>query len=196
MRTKLISASALVCLLCASASGAPVINVGLIQAEPDTVKTFAIEVTGGDPIQGLDLYVQVGDGGLTNGGTDAAPVITAVDITGAGTLFAGNNNGQSAMSAGPLIWSASTTTASGTVAASGVLGYVTIDTTGTQVGQSYDLLLSGVGKNLGIGPDGVETAFAGFSADSISNGTIEIVPEPLSLSVLAVGGLLAWRRRR
>ena len=45
---------------------------------------------------GIDFYVQIGDGGAVNGGMNTAPTITALDITGPGTIFHGRYTGVTA----------------------------------------------------------------------------------------------------
>ena len=188
-------ASAAVLLAAATAFGAPIIDVGAHDFLPDTSGTIAITVSGGDAVEGLDLYIQIGDGGSDNGGTDTIPVFTSIDIVGAGTMFNGNNTGQVNTFEGDLLRVASTTTDSGTVNATGTVAYVTIDTTGTSDGESYPLLLKGVAAGM-FPPSGVDTDFAGVPID-ITNGTINIIPEPASALLLLIGApLLGLRRRR
>lgn len=180
----------------------PIINVGghdlLSGGSP---QTFALYASGDVAVQGLNFYIQIGDGGAANGGSGTKPIITNVDIVGPArssigpaTLFDGNNTGQFDISTTDLLWAVSTTTNSGTVATSDTrtLAFVTIDTAGTAVGETYPLLLSGVGG-------GVDTDFAGIGAN-ITNGSIRIVPEPSTLALLAsLVALLpavVWRRKR
>lgn len=136
-----------------------------------------IYVSGGDAVEGLNLNVQIGDGGPPLGGTTIAPVITAVDFI-TGTIFDGNNNGQSDIATFPLFYAGSTTTSKATVAADGLLATLTIDTTGFLFG-SWALQLG----NTDNGP----TDFTVVAA-SITDGTIS-VPEPSGL-VLALATLL------
>jgi hypothetical protein len=179
------------------ASAEPVIDVGEHLLLPDATQTIAIYSSGDETVQGLNFYVQIGDGGEDNGGTDTKPIITTVDIVGSGTLFQGNNTGQSTIGS-KLLWAASTTTDAGTVSDNGLLAYVTIDTTGTKLGDVYALSLTGTGAGI-FGDPGLDTDFAGIAA-TITNGSIRIVPEPGAFVLL--GGLLAflpvvlWRCRR
>ena len=179
------------------AFASPVIDVGNILLPPGEISTFSIDVTGGGAIQGVNFYIQIGDGGDDNGGTDTKPIITALDIVGPGTLFNGISNAQSTDStANDLIWFADTTVlaAVGTTEANGLLAYVTVDTAGTAAGEVYDLFLTGVAAAI-FSSSGKDTDFTGVSAD-ITNGTITITPEPATLSLLALGGLALMGRRR
>ncbi len=156
----------------------PEIVVGTLQIRADRPnQVLRIYVAGGQMVQGLDFYVQIGDGGAVNGGTDTMPVITSVDIVGPGTLFNQSNTGQTNAFSSDLLWAVSATTNPGTadqIAAAGVLAYVTIDATGTVEGESYSLLLSGVAEGI-FGAPGVDTGFAGIEA-VIANGILEVVP--------------------
>jgi hypothetical protein len=197
VRVRLLAVLAAVCLLTAGAWASPIINVGTIEAQPGEIKTFSISVTGGGAVQGLDFYIQIGDGGTANSGVGTKPVITDVDIVGLGTLFNASNVGQTNAFTSDLLWAASTTTDTSKASyldASGVIAFVTIDTAGTTVGESYPLLLSGVAKGA-FGEPGVDTGFAGVPA-AITNGQINIVPEPATLSLfgLALMGIVARRR--
>ena len=82
-------------------------------------------VTGDDQIAALDLAIVLSG--------PPGPVITAIDITGPGTIFAGNNVGQSLCPAPDdlpgLTPFVSTKTAFGTVLANGLLARLTIDMT-------------------------------------------------------------------
>jgi hypothetical protein len=85
-----------------------------------------------EQVAGLDLYLFV------NNNVVPAPIITAVDVIGPGTIFHPNNVGQ--FSLGPPYDvpgqqpSAITTTSSGFVVADGILAFVTVDTTGVPAG--------------------------------------------------------------
>ncbi|WP_428388471.1 hypothetical protein [Mucisphaera sp.] len=96
-----------------------------------------------EPVQGLNLNVQIGDGGPEAGGIDG-PSITTVDLF-TGTIFEWNNTGLGSASGVliPQIAFYSTTTASGTVPADGLLARITIDTTGFFSDDGpFDLVLS------------------------------------------------------
>ncbi len=119
-------------------------------------------------VSGIDLFVQVGDGGTTVGGDDTGPRITSLDLV-TGTIFAANHTDVFTDPA-PLIWGATTTTTAGTVAANGVLATLTIDTTGITTGQ-FDLILNPPGT----GP----TAFADTGiVTNLTNGLLQIGAAP------------------
>ena len=126
-----------------------------------------------------NFYIQVGDGGSANGGSDTIPVITNIDIVGPGTIFNESNTGQTNTFTSDLLWAISTTTdasVAGQLVADGLLAYVTFDTTGTILGESWSLMLTGVATGI-FGDPGVDTSFAGVPAN-ITNGTISIVKNP------------------
>ena len=155
----------------------PVIVVGSHRLLPNTPnQTFPIYVTGGGPVQGLNFYIQVGDGGVPAGGTDVGPVITSVDILG-GTIFQSNNNGaydtdgSGANDTVPMFEGRTTSTASGSVNASGLLGTVTIDTTGLVGKHTWALKMANTRNG--------STDFAGVPAN-ITNGTLSTDSLPVA----------------
>ncbi len=142
-----------------------------------------IYVSGGNPIEGCNFNAQIGDGGPAASGT-AAPVITGIDLeTG---IFAGNNQGQVDQGSIPQVAMFSITTATGTVSASGILARLEIDTTGYFGDQTWTLALDATHNGT--------TDFAPAAA-TITDGAINI-PEPATLSLLAIGGLAMIRRRK
>lgn len=175
-----------------SAHGQPSINVGNHTLLPNTPgQTIPISVSGGTLVQGLNFNVQIADG-FPTGGTVDGPNIADVDVLGTAlnpTIFFGNNTGQQDIRTDPQVWSASTTTAAGTVSASGLLGIVTVDTTGW-FGGTWGLFLGSTQE----GP----TDFALINA-TITDGSITVVPEPASTFLfgsLLFGGALVLRRFR
>jgi hypothetical protein len=151
----------------------PTITIGTIQLQPNTAgQVVELSVTGGDAVPGLSLYLQVANGGpefetlagLTPGSGIDGPAMTAIDLV-TGTIFDGNNTGQTDGSdpAIPQVAFVYITTASGTVAASGLLARVTFDTTGL-TGGTYPLSLTVLGS---------PTDFAGVEA-ALVDGTLVV----------------------
>ena len=102
------------------------------------------------------------------------------------------NDGQTTIASFPQAWAVSTATATGTVAADGILAHVTLDTTGFSVG-------SGPFSFSVTDPLGTPTDFAGVVAE-LTAGQIEIVPEPsggsawfIAMLVLCLRLRPAWR---
>lgn len=166
----------------------PIVVVGDHLLLPDTPnQSIAVYVSGGQAVQGLNFYSQLGpDPWATDG-----PVLSSLDIL-TGTIFAGNNTGAIDVEQAfgvdlPMFEGRTTTTLSGSVAATGLLGTITIDTSGIQSG-TWDLRL----EDTANGP----TTFAGVPI-SITDGSIRVVPEPTAalLGLLAVVSLATLRRR-
>ncbi len=168
----------------------PVIVVGNNALQPNQAGQFiSIYVSGGQAVQGVNFNVKIGDGGTLTGGTDTGPTLQNVDLTSG--IFAPNNTGQS-NGTSPLLWNSVVTTSSGFVNADGLLAILTVSTVGIPAGTI---------KSLSLTPDpifGGNTDFAGLSAN-ITNGTISVVPEPSSISLMIVGGImcgsLLYRKR-
>ena len=158
--------------------GVPTVVVGTHHLEPDTPdQVVEIHVSGGDAVQGLNLYVVVANGGpeleLIEGGLPAGtgipgPAITYVD-TITDTIFASNNLGLDIVPDGdieiPQVATVYTITASGTVPADGLLARVTLDTTSFLEG-TYALSLTVLDY---------PSDFAGIPID-ITDGLIVIDP--------------------
>jgi PKD repeat protein len=146
----------------------PVIDVGTHVLLADTPgQTIAIRVSGGHAIDGINFNFQLGDGsdGL------AAPVFTGLEII-AGTIFDGKNSGQYGPTVLPHIAMDGTVTAANQmVYADGVIGYVTIDTTGFDTG-AWPLSM---GNTLN-GP----TDFAGMPA-TILDGLLVVKHKPVAM---------------
>jgi hypothetical protein len=114
--------------------GTPTIEVGhhiLVADTPGQV--VRVHVEGGDSVQGVTFNLQIADGGPEAGGEMRGPVIRQVDLL-TNTVFATNNTGQRDLGSFPQIAIHATTTAAGSVPASGLLATVTIDTTGVTNG--------------------------------------------------------------
>ncbi len=197
---------ALLLSLPVAASATPLISAGTHILQPNTPgQVIAILVSGlpGDPIldqgqvvgggeafAGVNLSLMVEDGTF-------GPTITGVDLVGAGTVLAGNNNGQQDYS--PFYVApgreivAYATTSNGYVGPNGVLAFLEIDTTGVLPGE-YDLHLS----HSVFGQSDLPPFFV--TDTLIEDGLLQVVPEPSSvvLGVFAMAGLGAFaiRRRR
>jgi hypothetical protein len=144
--------TAIALLVCAPAQAASVTvgNHVLLANTPN--QTITVQITGGEQVAGEDFWAQIGDGGTYNNGSNSKPSFTNVDVI-AGTIFTANNLGPFGdptvgNAAHPLIWDDGTVTASGSVAAAGLLATLTIDTTGLNSG-SFPLTLTGVASAIG-----------------------------------------------
>ena len=156
-----------------------------------------IGVTGNDNIEGLGLIQ------LVNGGVGPAPVITAVDILGPGTIFGSVANTGMGLFGPPsdppsLAPAVFTSTASGTVLANGILAHVTVDTTGIP-GGNYAWTLT----NPDIGPTdfGLDLATGELIFPTVIDGVLFVEsPEPSSVNLAifaaAGAGIVAYRNRR
>lgn len=158
-------------------SQAATIHVGDHQLIPNVAgQQIEIFVTGGEAVSGVNLFVQVGDGGPELGdfgvapGTDG-PAITAVDLK-TDTIFALVPNDQDDLPGLPQVAISSIEFGSPgqTTLAEGKLVTLTLDTRGFQSG-SWELRLTNVLFELPNGP--FETDFAGVGID-IVNGSINI----------------------
>lgn len=171
-----------------------IVTVGDHNLVENGTTTFDVLVTGGDPVQGLNVFFQLGDGGTIAGGDDniPAPSIVSIDAI-SGTIFDGNNQGQNddANNTARLFVS-SIVTVNGTAMGTGKLFSVTVDANNATAGSQFDLLL----RNANLG---ATTDFAGIPATSLGSGmlTISAVPEPSALGLVGlVGCISAFRRRR
>jgi hypothetical protein len=197
--------AALLGIVCTTCQAAVIIvgNHNLAANTPG--QTINISVSGGEAVAGMNLDVQIGNT-LSSPGV---PSITSVNMI-TGTIFAGNNSGQTDVTTYPQYYNGNIATASGTVPASGLLFTLTVDTTGIFSG-SWDLELANTLAEL-LPPNGISTELVNASGQpftpAITNGTISIqqvtpptqVPEPTTLvawgAVSLVGAAGYWRRRK
>lgn len=184
---------ALAALAAAQVAQAASIVVGTHTLLPNTPgQVIDIVGTGGEALGGMNFYASVGDGGPDLGGADLLPLMSSVDIIGAGTIFGANNTGQIGGSfvtgsfgqdIGPGLYAAAnTTTSSGSVPFAGVIARLTIDTTGIQAGANDILIPLRVtwppGNPLGDAPTKVVLAAnANEIVPDIVNGFIRIEAE-------------------
>jgi VCBS repeat-containing protein len=153
-------------------------------------QTVSIYVTGGAPVSGLNLFVQVGDGGPERvqlglpAGKDG-PAITNLNVKN-NTIFAGVPDNPAIDYVIPQVASASLSIAQpgGTVAADGLLATITLDTTGL-LGGVWDLKIKGVLPDLQGGP--FDSDFAGLPIE-IANGRLDIRPATIAGRGLIYGG--------
>lgn len=130
-------------------------------------------------VEGVNLAVQIGDGGAVNGGANTAPRIINLDLIGPGTIFNASNTGSTpqyvSLSGNPpyLIATADTTTITtvppppvpNDLEANGVLAWLTVNPAGATVGSAYQVKLQNVGANDVDGPWNTDftTVSAAFS---------------------------------
>ena len=94
----------------------PTIMLGTYDLQPNTPnQSINVYVSGGDAVNGVNLEVTTGDGGVS--GNFPAPVITGVNLFPVGGVFTGNNTGTSGygQATGGQYYEATTTTQSGYV---------------------------------------------------------------------------------
>lgn len=179
----------------AMAEGA-VILVGAHDLQPNMAnQSVFIDGSGSEPVTGFNLFAQIGDGA----GGVAAPVFQAVDFSGGvWDAYPFTPTG------GPLIGAETRAEASvvfnstgQSVSPNGRIVRLLIDTTGI-FGGTYDLKLSGTLAGIDshyLGTEGAEIPI------EITNGRLNVVPEPSSLMILLLSGLgtafgTSWARRR
>jgi hypothetical protein len=174
---------------------------------PNTPGSHVIPVMayGSDPIQGILLNLVTGDGGPNiggpYGGTIAAPIIVAVDITGPGTIFESNNTGNQGFIYNDQIAERFTLTASGWVepnATGNLLAFVTLDTTGFGPG-SWHFGISGAFDGLFYpsslaGSQYPPLGSGNFVPFTLADGSITIVPEPSTIGMCLCGAVLLATR--
>ena len=180
-----------------------IVDIGNANLAPDMPNQFVdilVNNTSGSAISviGINVEVQVADGGPAAGGTIVGPSITDVDVI-TDTPFASNNDGPGGSgSSGPQVFESSTLTFSGTVPlqpGESKLARITFDTTGFHDPATWDLKLNGT-----VNGDTYYFDSVGNPLDpTFVAGTISVVPEPsqysLTVSVF-LGVFAAFRRLR
>jgi len=184
-----IAAVVVVLIAAGNVSADMYIDVGNHLLQPNTPgQTIQIMVStdAGDRAGGCNLNAEIAGGGPAYGG-EFGPAITAVNME-TGTVFAGQAEDANDIGSLAQMATYSIVTTSGTVLADGLLATLTIDTTGfTTPGSTWTLEL---GQTLNGPTDFAPTPVI------ITEGTIEIIPEPTTLSLLGLIGLPLLRRQR
>lgn len=167
-----------------------VISPGNIDLQPDAagqnVDIFVQNSGTPAAVTGVQLNIQVGDGGPAAGGT-LGPSITAVDVI-TGTIFESNNNGLGGTgSVTTQIFDRATGTSSGTVniptSPPSKIATVTFDTTGFMEG-TFALTLNTLN-----GPTFYTTTGPNLTP-TLTDGTLTIIPEPHETAMFA--GLIVF----
>lgn len=167
----------------------------IIDLRPDTagqqIQLFATGFAADGGADGLELDVQIGDGGTAIGGTDTGPVIQGVDLI-TGTVWGPLGPNQQDVVATPLATQTTVDTTSLNVA-DGLIGTITIDTTGFDINSpDISFRLTNVAGSFNT------TFFQGASTlDTVApDAVIRMVPEPGSALILAGLGLVGIGIRR
>jgi hypothetical protein len=188
-------------------------SVYTIFADNNQVVDFSL--SGGAPMAGAQIGIQIGDGGVDNGGTSnnggaTVPVIQTsatypIDMS-QGVFALGNPNEGETYSPDGLIGYDASNTNSGTVPASGLLATVTLDASGVTPGTSFSVQLFNVGQNdadfsgLNSRWNTSGNVYTDFTGDGMSEAfTIDVIaPEPSMglVTMVAIGWLLTRRTRQ
>lgn len=159
-------------------AAAPTIGIGTVSVEADRdAVAVPILVSGGDAVTDMTAYFQIGDGGLAFGGTPG-PKITGIDFTGsiwegssgfsAAATFTGGSSPTPTQIEEVVV---SLETSGETVAASGLLCTLILDTEGFAPGETFELKITNA-----VPPDNVTTTeFTNAGAPvpaNLSNGTL------------------------
>jgi hypothetical protein len=188
-------------LAIASASAAPVISIGtqyLSNTDVDQRIPIMVSSATNDRIEAIYLAVQIGDGGVLNGGVNTIPRITDLDIIGPGTIFNASNMGSNPQYLGNqphLIALDETVTLSGDLEANGILAWLTLNAYGATLGSSYKISLQNVGANIQNGPWATDLITTSVSF-APNDGWITIVPEPSTGIMLIIASMVCLCRRR
>jgi len=198
--------SALVFLLVPAIQAQVFITVGDWELAPGTADpTISIRVSNSGasiPLMGINLNLQIGDGGIEAGGTDAGPRIVDVDLFASGAVFATRNNGRGGGGAiVPQLFEVGTLIPAGTTLSllpgEHLLASVTLDLGALEAGGTWQVFLDTLnGTTALLDPQGQSIPA------SLEGGTVSLVLVPESMwmaSVIAVGlmgyGISTMRRR-
>jgi hypothetical protein len=185
MRQTLVMCTVLAATVSAS-PGQSRIDVGthLVQSAPG--QTIRIEVTGGERVDAMEFVARIGDG------EGVAPVFDCIDPADvlAGGVFGDHVDG---VMDGYLIeqdyYLGLLTPAGTTVKAEGLLVTLTVDASHFREGERFPLSLTSEIEET--------TTHFGGTPIAITDGWIEVIPEPATSVILLAGaGLLAGRRTR
>lgn len=201
MRTSTFAVATLLLTVTTVAQANPTIVVGAHLLEANTahqeIDIFVRSPGSPTNVQGVDLNAQLGDGGPPAGGTTVGPTITG-DLIGPGTLFNGNNTGDTDAGSIPLGYYHSTTTATGFVTipnSSVLLVRLFLDTTGFGPASPGDLGPGQWSLRLNATANG-PTDFGPIAA-TITDGFIgEPEPSSIVLALFAAVGLVAAAIRK
>jgi len=193
----------ILCVVATSAPAwaAPVITAGTLYMLPGTEREVAITVatTGSEQVAIAELFVQVGDGGLSNGGTDMGPVITSMRFVDPALLFKPAAVDKTVTPAPlhddfrnidvPLIWRAGALLKVGQeVVPNGTLAIIKLNSAGTTPGTRALKLTDVVA---GYDPDGPLGPEVPVPSDTYLAGGLE--GEPLAATVVD-GTVNVWIR--
>lgn len=141
---------------------------------------------------GVNLNLQIADGGPGAGGSVVGPSITDIDLFTSGMVFGANNNGAGGSGAiVPQLFEVGTLASPGThvTLAPGLtlLARVTLDTSATTVGQSWPMTMNTLNGS---------STFLNLQGNpitpSLSDGMLYAVPEPAGWAAAAGLSLLGW----
>lgn len=188
----LLVALSLVMYFAETTWSAPIINVGTHNLAPNEAnQVILVNVTGTDMVAGFNLKAQIG-AGLTPGDQ---PIFQSIDFSGGmwdaysfTTIGDGPIPGHEQLADFSVMFNG----ISDKIAANGLVVTMLIDTRGFVSG-NFPLMFASTEH--GIDSDFLDPDGASISAD-ITNGTIHITPEPVTMSLLGLGGLTLLRRKR
>jgi hypothetical protein len=163
---------------------------------PEGASNFIIPLTistgTGETLTDMSLLVQVADGGPSLGSI-AGPTITGIDFTGSvwdATDYSVSPSPGLAVGDFNQLIGYDVSIAFGTgspVPANGILASINIDATGYTAGQSFELKL--------VNTVGGDSSFLGAGSVNITNGIIQIIPEPSTATLFFFTFALVARHR-